>query len=386
MNWRAIIGCLLAGWTLFGHAQPGRIGRTFPSEKQRVENAEYGFEVTRWTRTGNNHHLYFNVESFIDTGRCIILSDRSGGSNLFVLDLSDGSMTQMTDEKSIRGVWHLPRLRTVWYLADRTLTALNTATGEARAIHTFDTLRPESFAVTADGASMVFAANKNPGFSTGHSTGPYALFRFDLRSKELAQISPDLGFRMGHVQTNPADPTLVTYCWQHAYREGAPGIVGNTPARIWWNTVDGTDGGPLGVQEFGLHRTHEFWFPDGRSMGYTARYHFGPKKGKQYIGIISADGRENVMMEANVGAAHSQVSADGNHWVADLFDGPRLVLFTIDGKKIMRTRVLYRHDSSWGGQSTHPHPHFSPDGRYVLFTTDKSGSPQVYTVRVDIDR
>lgn len=100
--------------------------------------------------------------------------------------------------------------------------------------------------------------------------------------------------------------------------------------------------------------------------------------------MVTADGQENVLMEANVGAAHSQVSPDGKHWVADLFDGPYLVLFAIDGRAINRTRVLFRHDSSWGSQATHPHPHFSPDGRCILFSTDRTGRPQVYTADVDI--
>ena len=90
------------------------------------------------------------------------------------------------------------------------------------------------------------------------------------------------------------------------------------------------------------------------------------------------------MMEANVGAAHSQMFSDGKHWVSDLYNGSNLVLFTIEGKQIAKTDVLFRHDSSWGEQSTHPHPYFSPDGKYILFTTDKSGSSQVYTVRINV--
>ena len=366
--------------------QPGSVGRVFPSEKTMVDNKEFGFEVVQWTTKGNNNHLYFNVESFIDAEHCIIVSDRSGGRNLFKLNLVSGSMTQLTDDGSVHGIWHIPQLRTVWFLSKNSLRALNTSTNELRIIHQFDTLRPGSFAVTFDGAYLVFAANKHPGFSANHSTGPYALFRMDLRSKEILQISPDLGFIIGHVQTNPTDPTKVSYCWQHVYRENGSGTVGNTPNRIWWNAIDGTDGGPVGTQEFGLHRTHEFWCPDGKSIGYSARYLFGPNKGKQYIGIISADGKENVMMEANVGAAHSQMFSDGKHWVSDLYNGSNLVLFTIEGKRIAKTDVLFRHDSSWGEQSTHPHPHFSPDGKYILFTTDKTGSSQVYTVRVNLGK
>ena len=33
-------------------------------------------------------------------------------------------------------------------------------------------------------------------------------------------------------------------------------------------------------------------------------------------------------------------------------------------------------------QHTHPHPNFSPDGRFVVFTSDRSGHAQVYEVEV----
>lgn len=381
-----LLSFLLLGQLSCVLAQQSLVGRTYPSEKRNIENAEFGYDVTQWTQTGSNNHLYFNMESFIDEDNFIFYSDRSGRRNLFKMNLLNGTITQMTDEQNLHGVWHLPQFETLWFLSKNELKALNTNTLKVRSVSTFDMIRPESFAVTCDRKYVVFAANKNPGFSANHSTGPFALFRLDLQTNETMQISPDQGFMISHVLTNPVDPKMVSYCWQHVYREDGSGIVGNTPNRIWWNNVEGTNGGPLGIQEFGLHRTHEFWFPNGKHMGYSARYHFGPNEGKQFIGIISADGKDNYMMAANVSAAHSQVYSDGKHWVSDQYDGPYLVMFTIDGRQITKKEILFRHDSSWEKQSSHPHPHFSPNGKYVLFTSDKSGKSQVYTVKVNIGK
>jgi len=72
------------------------------------------------------------------------------------------------------------------------------------------------------------------------------------------------------------------------------------------------------------------------------------------------------------------------HWVTDLWDGSILALVTLDGRKIGRVEKLFRHDSSWKGQPSHPHPHFHPNGRMVMFSTDKSGVPQVYSVKLDL--
>lgn len=368
-------------------AQSGSASKSLASEKKVVIPRESGYEVIQWTQTGKNNHLYFNIESFIDKDHFLFYSDRSGVMNLFEMNMLNGSMTQLTDEKDLtQSSWHWPQFHTLWYMTDTELKTLNTTSREIRTLYKFERGHPVSFAITPDGRYCVYGANKNPGFSANHSTGPYALFRLDLKTREVKQISPDLGFKIGHVQASPADPTRVTYCWQHIYVEGAPGMLGNTPNRIWWNNIEGTDGGPVGIQEFGLHRTHEFWFPDGSHLGYSARYQFGPDKGKQFIGIITPDGRENFMMEVPVSSSHNQMFSDNKHWVSDLYDGLNLVLFTIEGRQIVKKEILYNHNSTMVGQPSHPHPHFSPDGRYILFATDKTGSPQIYTVTVDIGR
>jgi oligogalacturonide lyase len=366
-------------------AQQSLVGKVYPSERKTVENLQSGYEVTQWTQTGSNNHLYFNIEAFPDADHFMFYSDRSGKNNLFRMDLSSGTSMQITDEEEMtQSAWHLPQYNTLWFQTKKEIRALNTKTLQVQTVFVIDSLSPESFAVTCDCKYLVFVANKNPGFSANHSTGPWALFRFDLRTHECKQISPDLGFKLGHVQTSPVDPARVTYCWQHVYVKAAPGMVGSTPNRIWWNNIEGTDGGPVGIQEFGLHRTHEFWFPDGSLIGYAARYQWGPNKGKQFIGIITPDGKENVMIPAPVSSSHSQIFSDNRHWVSDLYDGLNLVMFTIEGKSIVKKEILYRHDSSMESQPSHPHPHFSPDGKYVLFATDRSGKPQVYTVNVHI--
>lgn len=370
---------------LYVSAQISGVGKQFSVEKKSWIDDSTKCEITQWTTTGKNWHLYFNIESFIDNENVIIFSDRTGKTNLFRMNLTDGIMTQMTDETDLKqGVWHNPVQKTLWYFNNDTLKALNTTTFKHTVLSAFGKLKPESFAVTFDGKWMVYSLNKNPGFTEKNSTGPFALFKMNLLTKEIIQISPDYGFSISHVQTNPVDSNLISFCWQHQYREGGEGIVGNTPIRIWWNNLEGTAGGPVVPQELGLHRTHEFWFPNGKYIGFSARYLYGPNKGKQFVGYTSIDGKTLRMFPANVGAAHSQMFSDEKHWVSDLFNGSNLVLFTFKENQIAETKVLFRHDSSWGGQPSHPHPHFSPDGKYILFSTDKTGTPQVYTVKVNL--
>ena len=365
-------------------SEKSNVGRIYESEKQTWIDDETGYEITQWTnKETKSWHLYFNIESFIDNDNAIIFSERSGSKNLFKLNFLSGQMMQMTDEKDLDDdVCHLPRLKRLWYLSGNSIKYLNTETFETEVIAELDE-HIESFTVTCDGKYIVYSINKNPGFTEEHSTGPYAIFRFDIETKVVKQISPDYGFIIGHLQANPVDPNIILYCWQHRYREGSPGIVGNTPQRIWWININGEDGGSVGTQEFGIHRTHEFWFPDGKTIGYSARYVFGPNKGEQFLGCSVYDGSDSYKMSAPVRFAHSQMYKDNQHWVADYYEGMNLVLFTIEHRKIVKQNLLFRHDSSWNGQPSHPHPHFSSDGKRVLFSTDKSGIPNVYSINLE---
>lgn len=360
------------------------IGRIYESEKQTWIDSATGYEITQWTNdSARSWHLYFNIESFIDNDNVIIFSERSGKKNLFKLNFTTGQMVQITDEEKMDSdVWHLQDLKTLWYLSGSKIKSLNTETYESKVVAEFDGFI-ESFTVTCDGKYIVYALNKNPGFSEKHSTGPYAIFKLNIDTKETKQISPDYGFIISHLQANPVDPNIVMYCWQHIYREGGAGIVGNTPQRIWWININEEDGGPVGPQEFGIHRTHEFWFPDGKRIGYSARYIFGEKKGQQFLGSSAYDGSDSYKMPAPVLYAHSQMFKDNKHWVADYYDGMNLVLFTIENKEIVKQDLLFKHDSSWEGQPSHPHPHFSPDGNKILFSTDKSGIPNVYSITLN---
>jgi oligogalacturonide lyase len=372
-----------------GVCMASEVGKVWPAERRTWKDPEFGQEITQWTQhASGSHHLYFNIETFLDSDHAIIVSNRSGQPNYYRLNLNSGEMTQMTSEAGVSGsrIWHWPQRKTLWYLVGSTFKEMNTQTLATRTIRTLEGLRPQAFTVTCDGRFLVFAVNKaEGGAKPGRlSTGPFAIYRLPIAGGEPVQISPDLGFMIGHLQASPTDPTRISYCWQHLLDSGRPGFAGNTPQRTWWIKIDGSEGGPLSVQDIGLHRTHEFWFPDGSRMGYSARYLWGPKKGQAFLGSFAADGSDNYMMPAPIGAAHTRMFRDLRHWVTDLWDGSVLALVTLEGRRIGKVEKLFRHDSSWKGQPSHPHPQFHPEGRMVMFSTDKSGVPQVYSVKLNL--
>lgn len=360
------------------------VGTIYPSEKTSWIDEETGFKITKYTNDNSrNWHLYFNIESFIDENSAVIFSDRTGKLNLFKLNLQSGVFIQMTDaDNLLTKIWHLQAHKKLWYLDGNVMYQLNTETFESTKIFTLEH-KLYSFAVTFDSKWIVYSAEKKSIDSTNNSIGPYALFKYSLVTGEHTQFSPDYGFIIGHVQTNPKDYSFITYCWQHKLNP-KNGVDGWIPQRIWWINIDGTEGGPLAIQNVGLHRTHEFHFYDGSKIGYSARYIYGNRKDDQYIGYVNIDGSENVMIPAPVRFAHCQMFKDNKHWITDYYNGMNLVLLTVEKNRIIETKLLFRHNSSWDGQSSHPHPRFSPEGKYILFSTDKSGTPSIYSVKIDL--
>ncbi|MFZ4621507.1 MAG: hypothetical protein ACOYNS_13180 [Bacteroidota bacterium] len=363
-----------------GGSKIGREDRTWTDDTT-------GFEITQWTVNGTNHHPYFTVDPFIDESTTVIYSNRTGKDQLYTLSLNSGNMEQLTEAEHLGAIDHLPKFHRLWYLDGQSLFEMDTRTFRSRKVYDFQKLFPVvSFSVTCDAKYFVFSADQSGGRSGTRAYGPFAVYKLDLNDTSLTKITPDLGFNISHVQANPSDPNLILYCWQWE----APGrekLVGAAPIRIWWVNISGTDGGPF-AQPFGLHRTHEAWTQDGKFVTYAGNFRFGPQTGREVLGIQSIDGTTNTMYDASVWHAHQIMFKDNIHWTADLFnhDDRLLMLFKRGKSGVLKPTVLFRHASSWNGQPSHPHSRFSPDGKYILFSTDRTGTPQVYTVRVDIPR
>jgi oligogalacturonide lyase len=364
----------------------GYVGKTVPPEKRTWIDDTTGIEITQWTSVGSSHHPYFTIDSFIDDTTAIIFSGRTGKEQLYKLKPTTGSMVQMTTAEKLRNIDHLPAHKTIWYLDSTKLFSLNTTTLRSTAIYDFKSqpFHVGSFSVTCDAKYMVFSVNKKEASATDCGYGPYAIFKLNLQDTTLTQITMDYGFNIGHVQTNPVDPNLVLYCWQwEAF--GRSRLVGHSPMRIWWVSLDGLRGGPL-AQEYGTQRTHETWTADGKNITYVSKYRWGPKTGTHFLGIQSIDGSVNSTFPAQVSPAHQNLFKDNKHWIVDQYNNlqPILAMFTREGNALTETKVLFHHGSSWVGQASHPHPRFSTDGTFVLFSTDRTGQAQVYTARVDL--
>lgn len=387
--------CLVLGALLFLAAavtsmaqDEGFVGKVIPAERETWIDERSAREITRWTSGGVNNHPYFTTESFINDSTALIISRRTGKEQLYRLDLTTGIMTQLTTAVDLRSMDHRPAFAMLWYLDGTRLVSLNTTTLATEEVFDFanEPFTITSMSVTCDARWCVFSVNKKTAGDGDCQYGPFAIYRLGLTDRSLTQITLDYGFNIGHVQANPVDPSLILYCWQWE-KFDRPKLVGHAPLRIWWVNIDGTAGGPL-PQEIGTQRTHETWTADGKNIVFVSKYRRGSDLGKHWLGMQSIDGSVNARYPAQVSPAHQNLFNDNKHWIVDLYDDqqPLLVMFTRDGDRLTHTEVLFRHGSSMSSQGSHPHPRFSTNGTYVLFSTDRTGTSQVYTVKVDLGR
>ncbi len=330
---------------------------------------------------GHSNHPYFTSSGWWDGGRRLVfMSDRENRTNWFSVDLEGGGIVQLTDLKS--GPPGLnsslnPARDELYFWCNRQLMALDLAGRNLRLLYE----PPEGFRTgnvssVADGASLVTVLIEDLSdrlrLDLGHG---YVGFEEHFRADPLCRIlrvcteTGDPGLVreeqcwIGHVNASPTRADLITFC-----HEGPWNLVDN---RIWGMDIASGEAWEIRPRQGDESVGHEYWFADGETIGYHGRHPDGPN----LFGHIGADGAEQ--MEATTAAETGHMhSRNGDLVVGD--GGAELRLWRRSGDGYEGPRVLCEHRCSKHMQRLHVHPRFSPDGRQVLFTSDRSGYGNLY--------
>lgn len=363
------------------------LGTTTPAEWREVTDPVSGVALRQLTSYKcNSHHLYFTNPGWYDDNRRLLFgSDRGNRTNLYSMHLASGEITQLTDltpippprETEFLCVGLNPRRAEAYFWYDRDLCALDLATRELRPLWRI----PDGFIrsmtnCTADGTSVCTGiyqdlSDRFPvdllrnyiGFREIHAARPESrIMRIPVDGGE-AECAWAENYWIGHINTSPTQPHLLTFC-----HEGPWDKVDN---RIWGLDLATGKAWTIRHPDPGETVGHEYWHADGIHIGYHGR----TREGRKFFGRIRYDNsdRFEVDFPNETGHIHSNdfalVVGDGAghirlwRWNGTGFDGPR---------------ALAQHRSSMKIQQAHPHPRFSHDGRQVLFTSDWTGYCQIY--------
>jgi len=337
---------------------------------------------------GHSSHFYFTNPCWYDRDRkMLFLSDRENRTNLFSIDLESGEITQLTDvdpdEGRIGSINVNPVREEAIFYRGNTLTALDLGLLEMRPLYT----RPGGYVgggtnVTADGKYVCTGHSQDlsdrfhvdlghgyVGFREIWEAHPHSMIVKVALDGSGSEIACEEDYWLGHFNTSPKLPHLMTYC-----HEGPWMLVEN---RIWGLDLESGETWQIRPNAPGEAIGHEYWMVDGEHVGYHGRTPDGP-----VYGAIRYDNTDRVEAPFTYGSTHFHsrmldlIVGDGSR------SDPYLLLWRFRDGQFEGPKVLAWHRGSFHTQRVHVHPCFSPDGKQVVYTADPQGYGQVFVVDV----
>lgn len=366
-------------------------------QMQEYRDADTGALVRRLTGDeSDSHALYFTGTSFVGDGAesVVFRSNRTGGWEFYLLDIAAGRLVQVTRSEGEVGRGCVDPGGRLFYHDGRMLKAVDLSDLSEEVLYTApEGMRCALPSCTADGGHVAFAYVEDIPSSTesGRIYSTMAeryyqrpcsvIVRVDTAGGEVVAAWGERAW-ISHVIIHPTRPDLILFC-----HEGGSHV----DQRMW--TVDLAEGPkrrprPLHHQHPGESCCHEYFTRTGE-VGFQSIVRSGEET-LNFNCFIRPDGawlRQFLLPGPRPG--HIQSNSDNTLIIGDRAhlspDDPEGGAFMSlisheNGRGLVRR--LCRHDSSWKTQTSHPHPIFSPDDRWGLYSSDAGGSCNVYMVDV----
>lgn len=364
-------------------------GRIWPSERSSYTDRITGVEVQQLTNyLTHSYHLYFTENGWYEKGRKLLFfSDRGNRTNLFSMDLLDGTMTQLTDMpgNDVMDACLNPEGTVAFVKAGRSIFSLCLETLTETLLYTSpDGFKIGNLSCSSDGRYVMTCIQEDlsnrirldlgNGY-VGHrelmEAAPESrIIQVNAANGEATAVYEAKRF-ITHINASPKIPWLMTFC-----HEGPWHLVDH---RIWGLDLRTGEAWKIRERLTPSEKVgHEFFFPDGETIGY----HGFREDGTNFFGRIRYD---------NTGIEEEEFGFDTWHAHADGFGQA-----VVDGKGNVRTLCVWRKEGdgyngprvlcelrcSFHSQKVHAHPRFDPQGERLLFTSDKNGYANLYLVEL----
>ncbi|MDE0484202.1 MAG: oligogalacturonate lyase family protein [Candidatus Poribacteria bacterium] len=355
------------------------------SESRTFYDRQTGTRIRQvTTASAHHHHPFFIIPAYDDAmQRLFFVSHRTGTPQIFAEERSTGELRQLTDRPDLSewSVHPSHNGKSVFFTAGTSGWRLNLATLEERELVNFTAteMRDEGMIAAAMGTTAL-----------SHDDKWWAV-RFKVGAESaLAIVDTDTGDHeiilrkdsIAHLQFCPDDSNLLYYA-------------GPLTDRVWVIHRDGSGNRRLYARNVPKNEwiTHETWIPGTRELAFV--------DWPRGVRCVNVD-IEKERQVTTFNAWHAICNKDGTLMVADT-NFPDIGIQTYDPRDgIGEPKTLcYPNASSigehWNGpfpyadgpitvyapQHTHSHPSFSPDGKYVVYTSDRSGFAQIYEATLE---
>jgi len=320
-----------------------------------------------------NHAFYFHVQSFTPDSKTLVFLSytelrRDSTPNIFRVDVDGTHLVQLTDSQGIESAVLAPDGKAVYFLIGGQLRSVDINTCEEKVMGEVEGVKAwingpsrvhlsDTGSVSADGEFFI----------TGRQMldGRNVILRYSIHSPE-AHILYEHPTGIAHVQFDPYTSDRIAFCTSSDEHH----------RNIWTIKRDGTDGHVLNLQH---GNGHFAWLKRNDMEGVVVMSNTtSPRGAIKYCGVNQIDGR---IIAQGKNFWHASPSKDGKWIVADT-NWPDEGIYIIHASTGKIKSLCYPKSSEGHAQWTHPHPFFSPDGKMVVFNSDRSGLPHVYLAKI----
>ena len=355
----------------------------YPSESKTLPDTSTGVKVRQVTdHPSIHHHPFFFVPAYDDSmRRLVFISERTGKPQIFAEDRSSGNLIQLTNRDDL-GDWSIYPShdgRYVYFCAGTGAWRINLETCEEELLADFGSvaMREAGMVGAAMGTTALSYCDQWWAVKFNNSQGVACLAIIDTTAGTYEIVLER--DTIAHMQFCPDDSNLLFYA-------------GPLKDRVWVINRDGTNNRRLYQRKQGEWITHESWIPGRRELAFMDW-----PKGIRCVHVDTAVERH----VTSFNAWHAICNSDGSLMVADT-NFPDIGLQIFDPRddadqsftlcfpqasnmgEHWKGPFPYEHGpiSVYAPQHTHPHPSFSPDNKYIVFTSDQTGHAQIYEAEI----
>lgn len=348
-----------------------------PSEKQILTDDQTGKTVWQMTQgDAVNCSCYQEVEAFTSDEQYVLFSsNRTGKFQFYRANVESGELGQLSDVDEYRnisfGMAH--NGREALYTAGWCVYAVDVHTGEDRVVIDFEGKIPSTpsgapVALSGDGDRVVVS------YDTGKETTMLAFGFVD--SGEFKEIYEWQG-KLTHAQICPGDANLVTFDPGPDTQDDMS-LPMEKRARTWILDVAKGDARQFLTMPYGFRATHEYWDFEGDRM----YFHRKTRPGTLPVTIASIN-REGEDFQEHYGSddrrlGHSSIDRNSSFIISDVQCDDDNELHMIDLSTGKGEVLCWPNTSNTQDQTVHAHPSISPPGNYVDYTSDHTGSSDLY--------
>ena len=345
-----------------------RVGARYPAEGDKYRDPVTGLTVTMLTtHLASDTNLYQTGQSWTPDGKFLLFnSDRSGRQQIYCVEMSSGSITQLTDGNVHASSCCVDRRKSsIYFVRNSVVAALDIPTLIRGVDANPDTdVVPEKIERSVaelpsgfrqSGPITQSASGNLLGLLGSVDAGKrWLILTVDVRRGTRRTVL-DTEICIGHLQFNPVREDLLMYCHETG---------GDAEQRMWLIHRDGTGNRPFYEEEPDDWVTHEVWWADGNGALFFKWPH----------GIYSIDVDSFAVHQVASGRYwHAAPDPSGEQVVTDMMSGDIFLIDVATGKPRLLTTGHRPVENS-----VHAHPSFDPTGTKIVFASSRNGNPDVF--------